>query len=353
MSPRASAAGSLFISFLSFFLSFFLVPSFFKFRGNFFLTFAFLPSNRYVKATANLRATNYGIAGSWDDAVFLAALPQVTVPPFKPKEGVKIAANEKEAAEEKEKAEAGGAAADEDMVDVDTQCSNIVAQLPPPEKLAGMVISPVEFDKDIDDHMMFVTACSNLRARNYKIPEADMHRSRLIAGKIIPAIATTTALVTGMVCLELYKIVQGKPVEALKNGFVNLAIPVFAFSEPQAPASTVAKVTKDGEPTDWKWTAWDKLDIQGDLPLKEVIAYMEDNFGLEVSMLSYRVAILYSFFQNSKKKKERMDLPMSKVVELVTGKAPNSGQKYLQFEMMCTDEEGEDVDLPGLRLILS
>ena len=149
---------------------------------------------------------------------------------------------------------------------------------------------------------------------------------------------------TGMVCLELYKIVQGKPVEALKNGFVNLAIPVFAFSEPQAPASTVAKVTKDGEPTDWKWTAWDKLDIQGDLPLKEVIAYMEDNFGLEVSMLSYGVAILYSFFQNPKKKKERMDLPLSKVVELVTGTAPNSGQKYLQFEMMCTDEEGEDVD---------
>lgn len=46
-------------------------------------------------------------------------------------------------------------------------------------------------------HMAFIAAAGNLRARQYRIPEADAMKAKLIVGRIVPAVATTTALATG------------------------------------------------------------------------------------------------------------------------------------------------------------
>lgn len=62
----------------------------------------------------------------------------------------------------------------------------------------------------------------------------------MIAVKIIPAIDTTTAMITGVVTAEIYKVVQGNcELEYLKNSFINLSISAYQFSEPMS----VSKIT--------------------------------------------------------------------------------------------------------------
>jgi hypothetical protein len=66
----------------------------------------------------------------------------------------------------------------------------------------------------------------------YSIPEVERLKVKAIAGRIMPAIATTTAAVSGLVSIELIKLVKKLAVDKFKNLFMNLAVPFWSFSEP-------------------------------------------------------------------------------------------------------------------------
>ena len=252
----------------------------------------------FVLAGANLHAFNYGIQQKQasDKAEIINLIHNIIVPDFKPDPGVKIQANDSDP--DPNAAPSNG--------DNSADLQAIAEALPSPSSLSGFSMTPVEFEKDDDTnfHIDFITAASNLRAENYKIVTADRHRTKFIAGKIIPAIATTTALVTGLVVLEIYKIVDGKDdIEQYKNGFVNLALPFFGFSEPIA--SPKGKYQgPNGDVTIDK--LWDRFEVDN-VTLQEFLDDFESK-GLTVTMASSGVSLLYASFYPPSKLKDRMHL---------------------------------------------
>jgi len=295
----------------------------------------------FIVAAANLRAHNYGLKGSADIETMKRVADSVMVPEFVPKQGVKIQSDPK--AEEKEKQQAAAEPQDEESV-----CDEIIKSLPSPSSLAGYRMVPAEFEKDDDTnhHIDFIVAASNLRARNYKITESDRHKTKQIAGKIIPAIATTTAMVTGLVCLELLKTLEpGKKIEDFKNAFANLALPFISFSEP------IAAPKKQAGAAGMEWTLWDRYDVDEgrEVTLKGFLALFQEKHKLEITMISSGVSILYSSFTNQKKLKERMPMTMSQLVLEVSKTEFKPKQKYITFEICCNDADDEDVEVPYVR----
>lgn len=263
----------------------------------------FDPSNpthlTFVQSAAILHAFNYGINPKGvTKKHYLEVLNDMIVPDWKPDPTVKIQASD---SEPDPNAQQSG------QVDENDVLNKLISSLPAPKSLAGFKLEPVEFEKDDDTnhHIDFITAASNLRAENYKIEQADRHKTKFIAGKIIPAIATTTALVTGLVNLELYKILDGKTdIEQYKNGFINLALPFFGFSEPIAsPKGQYIGHNEEKVQID---KLWDRFEID-DITLTEFIDYFEKK-GLNIQMVSSGVSLLYASFYPPAKLKDRMGL---------------------------------------------
>uniref|UniRef100_A0A8U7P0G3 E1 ubiquitin-activating enzyme n=1 Tax=Corvus moneduloides TaxID=1196302 RepID=A0A8U7P0G3_CORMO len=276
----------------------------------------------YVVAAANLFAQSYGIVGSRDRAAVAELLRHVRVPPFAPKAGVRIHVSDQEL-------QSASAALD------DGRLEELKASLPSPEELPGFRMFPIDFEK-------VGAACPA------PTPPPPPLGSKLIAGKIIPAIATTTAAVVGLACLELYKLVQGhRRLSSYKNAFLNLALPFVGFSEPLAcPRNKYYEV---------EWTLWDRFEVQGlqpdgrEMTLRQFLAYFKKEHRLEITMLSQGVSMLYSFFMPAAKLRERHDQPMTEIVTRVSKKKLGRHVKALVFELCCNDDSDADIEVPYVR----
>ena len=298
----------------------------------------------FVVSAANLIASMVGLPASSRDWVEKFA-KNVTVAPFVAKE-MKIKTDDKDTTVE-------GALGDEIEL---RQTTRKIAEIAKTKRLPFV---PHEFEKDDDTnfHIDFIASAANLRARNYRIPEVDKFRVKLIAGKIIPAIATTTAMVVGLVTAELIKILtNSKPeIELFKNSFVNLALPVWILSEPSPPIKTTSKEVDPvtGGPLRAKpegFTPWEKIlvDLAPGATVGDFIKFLADSQNLEIVIVSCGNVCIYNAYLPSHK--PRLAKSLVTVYEEITKATLPPSKKYLGVEVSATDiEDDVDVVIPSIK----
>jgi ubiquitin-activating enzyme E1 len=233
-------------------------------------------------------------------------------------------------------------------------------------------IEAVEFEKDQDAnfHIDFITASSNMRAWNYRLKLASRHQVKMIAGKIIPALATTTASVCGLVGIELVKIIQDKPLDMFKDSSNSLGINGYFFSEPMPPA----KAKNEFDPIELSevicypagFTKWDKIRVKcanNDPTLQEFInAFSDATNGLKLNSLSHRNANVkgaqgFSSFvydsnaylpEDKKKYEERLSKSLKPLlVEIYGDEACGTANRtFIYLETGQNDADGNVIKVP-------
>jgi len=154
---------------------------------------------------------------------------------------------------------------------------------------------PHDFEKDDDSnfHIDFLTVATNLRAWNYDIKESPRHTVKVTAGKIIPALATTTAMVCGLVNIEFCKLVLGlqssKGRDVFLNSNINLAAGSGNFTT-FSPDPPVVLKTGLKAPYPESFSSWDKVDIFAsnrgtEWSVEQLVSNIETSFGVKVDRI--------------------------------------------------------------------
>ena len=210
------------------------------------------------------------------------------------------------------------------------------------EKMVNTRQQIFEKDDDTNWHIAFITAASNLRCSNYGIPTSTFDEAKGIAGKIVPAVATTTSIVAGLITMEILKYCQfvdiedNKIIESYKSWFVSLANNILIPSEP-----IPAPMLKFG---DVKINSWTKFELNEDITLEKFIEVYGKKFETELSMVLYGSSIIFASFMPSADKNKSL-------VEIFKDKY-NVNLNETNVEIVIASEDDE-VELPTIEVKLT
>eukprot|EP01035_Chromulina_nebulosa_P018936 gene18936-24743_t len=272
---------------------------------------------------------------------------------------------------------------------------------------SNVLYKVVEFDKDDLSlgHIGLVRALAQLRCQVYSIPTylTDLQVQK-IAGNIIPALATTTAIVAGLVSLEIIKIageivrqrkqlinqsIDNKPTGSLfnkiwnrvkkstiqsiestivsknklelviessktnpnrlldrfRNSFINTAKPTLAFAVPvDAPVTSISSKY---------FNLWSKIEISTSfqsLTLIELMNYLRDQFDVTLETLSIGEVVIYADFISQDVNIDDTIYQIASSNDLIEDISIWSHRGFIELEATAKDSKDSEIQLPAIKL---
>ena len=213
-------------------------------------------------------------------------------------------------------------------------------------------LTSVEFEKDDDSNFQIdiIYAMSALRCKNYKLDIMDWMTVKIKAGRIIPALATTTSCIAALQTIELVKIAKDSPIEEFRNSFLNLAIPLLQSSEPGV--CTKNKI-REGLVTTL-WDIWEvKLD-KNECTIKNLFEVLKEKYLIFPKDIFKGKKPVYRYGAYKDKIELNEEL-INKKLDILLDIDLNK-DKYVDLMITFTkDENSEEYikNVPKIRLIFS
>ena len=211
------------------------------------------------------------------------------------------------------------------------------------------------FDKDNLElyHVDFIYSISNLRARNYSIEERNKEIIRTIAGNIIPALASTTAVIAGFVSLQIYTILQTDDIKYMKSIGLNLGTSWFSISCPEEvniikdyiDENNIIKIKAIPD----HYTVWDNIEIKGPLTIKEFFEYFKNTYNVEIECLNYENKCIFDNLNEPNL--DDYNKTIEEIFKESFQKEIDINKKYLRLSFLGFQEKIE-VKMPTIKYII-
>ena len=196
-------------------------------------------------------------------------------------------------------------------------------------------LTSTEFEKDNDAnfHIDIIYAMSALRCRNYKLEIMDWIKVKIKAGRIIPALATTTAAIAGLQTIELVKIIKNVSVHLYRNSYLNLAIPFLQSSE---PGQCKKIILREGLSTDL-WDRWEVVLSGNNQNIKALFNMLKTRYLFCPKDVFKKKKAIYSYLAYKDKEQLNEEIINKPIDELIG--VDKSNVEYVDLVVTFTKDE--------------